>query len=82
MQSTPGTFVHPTLGTIVQITPSIFLQTTPYPIVHTTTSSSVSTTATSMQGLSDHVNHGVAASSEHDLHPKDVKRDPTVRVII
>jgi len=35
-----------------------------------------------LQGLSDHVDHDAAAASEHNLHPEDVQRDPTGRVII
>jgi len=74
LQPTPGTFVHTTPGT--------FVQTTPYPIVHTTSSLSVPTTVGSVQGLSDHVDHGVVIASEHDLHLEEVQRDPTGRVII
>ncbi|KAK7335171.1 hypothetical protein VNO80_26947 [Phaseolus coccineus] len=82
LQPTPGTFVQPTPGTFVQTTPGTFMQTTPYPIVHTTSSPSVPTTAGSVQGISDHVDHGATAASEHDLPPAEVQRDPTGRVII
>ena len=74
--------LHPTSGTFVQPTPGTFVQTTPYPIVHTTSSSSVSTTTGSVQDLSDHVDHGATAASEHNLPPEEVQRDPTGRVII
>ena len=74
--------LHLTSGTFVQPTPGTFVQTTPYPIVHTTSSPSVPTTAGSVQGLSDHVDHGATAASEHDLPPEEVQRDPTGRVII
>ncbi|KAK8470354.1 hypothetical protein PHAVU_004G119050 [Phaseolus vulgaris] len=74
--------LHPTSGTFVQPTPGTLVQTTPYPIVHTTSSSSVPTTTGSVQGLSDHVDHGATAASEHNLPPEEVQRDPTGRVII
>jgi len=74
--------VQPTFGTFVQTTPGTFVQTTPYPIAHNTSSPSVLTTAGSVQGLSDHVDHGATAASEHDLPPEEVKCDPTGRVII
>ena len=74
--------MQPTSGTFVQPTPSTFVQTTPYLIVHTTSFSFVPTTVGSMQGLFDHVDHGATAASKHDLHPEEVQRDPTGRVII
>jgi len=58
------------------------MQSTPYSIVHTTFSPSVLTIVGSVQGLSDHVDHDVAAISKDDLPTEEVQRDPTGRVII
>ena len=64
--------MQPTPSTFVQATPGTFVHTTPYPIVHTTSSSAVPTTTGSVQGLSDHVDHGATAASEHDLPSEEV----------
>jgi len=69
LQPTPCTFLQSTPDTFVQPTPNTFVQTTTYPIVHTTSSPSVPTTVEFVQGLSNHVNHGVVAASEHDPPP-------------
>jgi len=74
LQPTPATFLQPTRGT--------FVQTTPHLIVHNASNPSVPATIGFVQGLSDHVDHGVAAALEHDLPPKEVQCDPTSRVII